>query len=133
MRQRPGSGELERLANDILRAAPLPVDPSARSYEQRMALKALSIAGFDRQHGTADMDEEIELLAALYGEEALKRAGHDDEVRIRALNMVLVDQIRTGIWDETPPVLIDLLVKQVRTRLARVNPKYLAAREGEQS
>ncbi len=128
MRQRPDTEELARMAGDILRAAPLPDDPNARSYEQRMALKALSIVEFDREHGTTDMAEEIELFAALFGEEIVKRGGQDDRLRIAALNMVLVNQIRAGVWDEATVALKAVLMQQVRARVARVNPKYLKAR-----
>jgi hypothetical protein len=128
MRQRPDAAELERLAGDILCAAPLPDDPTARSYEQRLAAKALAIAEYDRERGDADITEEIKRFAALYGEEVVKRGGHDDKVRIAALNLVLVDQIRAGIWDEATAALNALLMHQVRARLARANPKYLKAR-----
>jgi hypothetical protein len=131
MRQRPGPDELARLAAAILGGEPVPDDPKDRSYAQRMALKALSIAVYDREHGTADIAEEIELFAALYGEEVVKGGGQDDTVRINALNMVLVDQIRAGVWDEATAALKALLMAQIRARLARANPKYLKARMPE--
>ena len=131
MRQRPGPEELERLAAVMLGGKPLPEDRKARSYEQRLAAKALSIAAYDRQHGTADVAEEIELFAALYGEKVVKSGGQDDMVRINALNLVLADQIRAGAWDEATAALKALLMAQIRARLARTNPKYLAARMPE--
>jgi hypothetical protein len=131
MRQRLNAPGLERLAEGILREHPLPDDPKDRSYEQRMALKALSIAAYDRDHGATDMAEEIDLFTALYGEEITKRGGYDDKVRIGALNGVLAIDIRVGRWDEAPPALIALLMAQVRARLARSNPKYLKATLGE--
>lgn len=131
MRQRPDAAGLERLADAILRDAPLPDDPKARSYEQRMALKALSIAAYDRDHGAADIAEEIDLFTALYGEELMKRGGHDDKGWIATLNCVLATQIRVGELDEAPPALIALLMAQVRARLARSNPRYLKATLGE--
>jgi hypothetical protein len=127
MRQRPDAGELERLAEAILRDNPLPEDPKDRRYDQRMALKALSIAAHDREYGAADLVEEIDLFTALYGEEVTKASSHDDKALIGALNLVLVDQIRAGIWDEEPNALVVLLMAQVRARLARSNPKYLKA------
>ena len=84
MRQRPDALELERLADAILRGNPLPEDPKARNYEQRMALKARRIADYDREHGAADLAEELNAFAALYGEEAMQAAGSDDEMRIEA-------------------------------------------------
>jgi hypothetical protein len=131
MRQRLNAPGLERLAEAILREHPLPDDPKARSYEQRMALKALSIAAYDRELGAAGMAEEIELFTALYGEEVTKRGGWDDKVRIAALNGVLAIDIRVGAWDEAPPALIALLMAQVRARLAQSNPRYLKATLGE--
>lgn len=128
MRQRPGPEELARLAAAMLRDVPLPGDPKACSYEQRLAAKALSIAAYDREHGAADLAEEIALFAALYGEEIVIRVHPDDSVRIAALNLGLVDQIRAGVWDEPTTALKDLLMMQVRARLARTNPKYLKAR-----
>ena len=128
MRQRPGPDELERLAAAILGDAPLPDDPKARSYEQRLAAKALSVAAYDREHGTADVTEEIELFTALYGEEVMKRRSRNDTAPVEVLNMVLVDQIRAGVWDEPTAALQTLLMRQVHARLARTNPKYLAAR-----
>jgi hypothetical protein len=128
MRQRLNAPGLARLASDILRAAPLPDDPNARTYEQRMAVKVLSIIEYDREHGTVDRTEEIELFAALFGEEIVKRGGSNDKLRIAALNMVLVDQIRVGVWDEATAAFKALLKAQVHARLARVNPKYLKAR-----
>ena len=97
MRQRPDAAELGRLAGNILRAAPLPDDPGARSYEQRMALKARSIAAYDREQGASDMAEEIDLFTALYGQEVTKGGGDDDKVRIAALNLVLATDIRVGM------------------------------------
>jgi len=127
MRHRPDAAELERLAGVILRDNPLPDNPKARSYEQRMALKAQSIAAYDREHEAADLAEEIDLFAALYGEEIMKADGYDDEARIAAQNLVLATDIRVGLWDEAPPALTALLMHQVRARLARSNPKYLKA------
>ena len=131
MRQRPDTAELERLAEAILRDAPLPDDEQDRSYEQRMALKALSIADYDREYGAAGMEEELALFTALYGEEIVKVGVDDDKVRIAALNLLLVIDIRAGVWDEAPPALIALLMGQVRARLARTNPRYLKATLGE--
>jgi hypothetical protein len=118
MRQRPDAAELERLAEAILREHPLPDDPKARSYDQRMALKALSIAAYDRERGAGDMVSEIDLFATLHGADAV------DAVR-------LADEIRGGNWDEAPPALIALFMAQVSARLARSNPKYLKATLGE--
>lgn len=131
MRQRPDAAELERLAEAILREHPLPDDPKARSYDQRMALKALSIAAYDREHGAGDMVSEIDLLATLHGADAVDAVGENDVARIEALNRRLADEIRGGNWDEAPPALIALLMVQVRARLARGNPKYLKATLGE--
>ena len=125
MRQRPDAAELDRLADAILRDNPLPDDPKARGYEQRMALKARSIADYDRERGTADMDEEIELFATLHGEDAAGEAGEDGGVWIETLNRRLAAEIRAGDWDDAPPALAALLMQQVRARLARVNPRYL--------
>jgi hypothetical protein len=131
MRQRPGAAELERLAEAITRDNPLPQDPKSRSYDQRMALKALSIAAYDREHGIADLIEEINLFTALHGEEITEAAGSDDEARTAALNRRLAGEIRAGMYDEPPPSLIALLMAQVRARLARSNLKYLKATLGE--
>jgi len=131
MRQRPDASELERLAEAILRDNPLPEDPKARSYGQRMALKALSIAAHDREHGAADLVEEIDLFTALYGEEVTKASGHDGKARIAALNLVLASDIRAGKWDMESSTLKVLLMRQVRARLARSNPKYMKATLGE--
>jgi len=131
MRQRPDAAELERLAEAILRDSPLPQDPKSRSYDQRMAVKALSIAAHDREHDTADLIEEIDLFAALYDEEITEAAGVDDNQRIAALNRRLAGEIRTGMYDQPPPSLIALLMAQVRARLARSNPKYLKATLGD--
>lgn len=131
MRQRPGAQELERLAAGILGDAPLPDEPKGRSYEQRMAAKALAIAGYDRTHGGADRDEELRLFGELWGEATVEGAGDDDDGRIAALNRRLAREIRAGLWDAAPPALVILLTAQVRARLARTNPKYLRARMPE--
>jgi hypothetical protein len=123
MRQRPDTAELERLAEAILRDTPLPDDRQDRTYEQRMALKAQSIAAHDRENGVADMEEEIALFAVLYGEDA--------EARVETLNRRLATEIRAGVWDEAPPALNALLMQQVRARLVRTNPRYLKATLGE--
>ena len=128
MRQRPGPDELERLAAAILGDNPLPEDPKARSYEQRLAAKALSIAAYDREHGTADLAEELRLFAALWDDETVAAAADDDESRVAVLNRRLATEIRAGDWDSAPPALETLLTTQVRARLARTNPKYLKAR-----
>ncbi len=129
MKQRPDTAGLLRLAAAVLGKFPLPDDKQDYSYEQRMALKALSIAASGREHGAADMAEEIELFIALYGKEAVKPVGDDDAARVAALNMVLATDIRVGMWDEAPPALWNLLMALTRARLRRVNPKYLKARE----
>ncbi len=131
MRQRPDTAELERLAEAILRDAPLPDDPKARSYEQRMALKALSIAAYDWDHGAAGMVSEIDLFTTLYGADAVEEAEGNAGARIEALNRRLAAEVRAGKWDEAPPVLIALLMQQVRARLVRTNPRYLKATLGE--
>lgn len=131
MRQRPDAAELERLAEAILRDNPLPDDPKARSLEQRMALKAQSIAAYDRGDGASDMNNELELFAALHGEDAVGDAGGNDEARVEALNRRLATEIRAGQWDAAPPAFAALLMGQVRARLARANPRYLKATLGE--
>ena len=123
MRQRPGMAELERLAEAILRDAPLPEDRKSLSYDQRMALKAQFIAAYDRDHGAADMEEEIKLFTALYPEDA--------EGSVEILNRRLATEIRAGKWDESPSALITLLMQQVRARLVRTNPRYLKSTLGE--
>jgi len=128
MRQRPGADELERLAAMTLDNKPLPEDPKARSYEQRLAAKALSIAAYDREHGTADRAEELRLFEALWGAEEIAAAAGDDEGRIAALNRRLAAEIRAGKWDDAPTALTALLMAQQCARLARTNPKYLKAR-----
>lgn len=131
MRQRPDRAELERLAEAILRDHPLADDAATRSYQQRIALKALSIAAYDREHGATGTAEEIELFTALYGEDIVKMGGGDDKARIAALNLDLAGNIRVGTWDGAPPALTELLMTQVRARLARSNPKYLKAALGD--
>jgi len=128
MRQRPGPEELERLAAAMLGDAPLPSDRDARSYEQRLAAKALSIAAYDRDHGAADMAEELRLFEALWGASAVAASAGDDEDRVATLNRRLAAEIRAGAWDSAPPALAALLMAQVRSRLARTNPRYLKAR-----
>ena len=127
MRQRPDAIELERLAAAILREAPLPADTRALSLDQRMALKAQSIAAYDRAHGASDIKEELELFAALGAGDA----DGNDVAQVDALNRRLAAEIRAGHWDRPPPALIALLMGQVRARLARSNPKYLKATLGE--
>lgn len=128
MRQRPDAAELERLADAILRGDPLPDDPKARSYEQRLAAKARTIAGHDRAHAAADRAGELRLFADLWDAAVVDAAGTDDESRIAALNRRLAAEIRAGGWDDAPDALLELLMWQVRARLARTNPKYLKAR-----
>jgi len=128
MRQRPGPDDLEQLAAAILGDDPLPRDAKAHSYEQRLAAKALAVAGYDRAHGAADQAEELRLFTALWDDAAVDTAGRDDESRIAALNRRLAAEIRAGDWDAAPDALRELLAGQVRARLARTNPKYLKAR-----
>jgi len=128
MRQRPGPDELERLAAAILGDEPLPPDLKARSYEQRLAAKALSIAAYDRESGAADRARELRGFETLFDAEVDKQPSVDDEDRIAALNRRLAAEIRAGKWDREPAALRELLTLQVRARLARTNPKYLEAR-----
>jgi hypothetical protein len=128
MRQRPDARELLRLADAMLGGAPMPADPKARSYEQRLAAKARTIADYDAAHGEADMAEEIAGLSALYDAATVQEAGPDDETRIATLNRRLADAIRAGAWDEAPEALRNLLHAQVRARIRRTNPKYLKMR-----
>lgn len=127
MRQRPDPEELERLADEILGAAPLPEDSKALTYEQRMALKARSVAKRAREQDEADISAELDALSALYGADAALAADSGDDARIMRLNRRLAREIRSGQWDEAPSALTSLLMLQVRARLARSNPKYLAA------
>ncbi|MDH3231091.1 MAG: DUF6285 domain-containing protein [Alphaproteobacteria bacterium] len=131
MRQRPGPDELERLAAAILGDDPLQDDPKDRSYAQRLAAKALAIAGHDRLHGAADRTVELRLFAAVWDAAVVNAAGADDENRIAALNRRLAAEIRAGDWDAAPGALRELLTAQVRARLARTNPKYLKSRMPE--
>lgn len=128
MRQRPDAHELERLAASILGDEPLPNNPKDRSYEQRLAAKALAVARYDRNRGAADRSEELRLFARLLGAAEVEAAGADDEHRIVVLNRRLATTIRAGDWDNAPPALVALLMGQVRARLARTNPRYLKAR-----
>lgn len=130
MRQRPDAAELEALADEILRDAPLPDDPKERSLEQRMAMKARAIADYDREQGAADMERELSLFAALYGADDVAHAGDDDEGRVASLNRRLASEIRSGAWDRSPERIRSLLMEQVRARLARTNPKFLKAKLG---
>jgi hypothetical protein len=132
MRQRPDRNELERLAAALLGGAPLPEDRKARSYEQRLAAKALAVAAYDRDHGAADLAEELRQFASLWDAATVEAAGADDDSRIAALNRRLAGEIRAGKWDAAPAALQALLTAQVRARLARTNPKYLKARLGEE-
>jgi hypothetical protein len=127
MRQQPGPDELARLAAAILGDDKLPEDRSARSYEQRLAAKALSIAAYDREHAAVDRGEELRL----FGADTVAAAASDDETRIAALNRRLATEIRAGDWDEPTDALKTLLMAQTRARLARTNPKYLKARLSE--
>ncbi len=128
MRQCPGPDELERLAAAILGNDPLPDDPKARSYEQRLAAKALSIAAYDREYAAADRARELRQFAELWDAVIVEAAGADDEARIAGLNRRLAVEIRRGDWDRAPRPLLDLLQMQVGARLARSNQKYLKAR-----
>lgn len=132
MRQRPDAVELERLADRVLREAPLPEDPKARSYEQRMALKALSVARRGRERAKAEIAAELDAFARLYGGAVVRQAGDSDETRVAALNRRLAAEIRNGDWDAAPDALKALLMTQVRARLRRSNPRYLEAALGEQ-
>jgi hypothetical protein len=123
MRQRPDAVEFDRLADRILGDAPLPEDRKALSYDQRMALKARSIAEFDRARGNTDTEEELALFAILYGE--------DQDRSVEELNRRLAGEIRAGKWDDAPAALQALLIQQVSARLERSNPKYLKAMLGE--
>ncbi|MBE9553741.1 MAG: hypothetical protein IMF05_09800, partial [Proteobacteria bacterium] len=129
--QRPDTAELERLAEAVLREHPLPDDRQDRSYEQRMALKARSIADYDRKHGAAGVVEELALFTTLYGPDAVEEVEGNDEARIEALNRRLAAEIRACKWDEASPTLIALLMQQVRARLIRTNPRYLKTTLGE--
>ncbi len=128
MRQRPDAGALERLAGEIVRDKPLPENPRARSYEQRMAAKALSIARYDRARGESDMVEELRLFEELYGVGDAVAASDTDHLGAR--NRRLAVEVRKGRWDDAPGTLWALLMAQTRARLRRVNPKYLKSRNG---
>ncbi len=129
MKQRMGAANLIGMAKDILQENPLPDDSKNYNYQQRMALKALSIAVWDREQGAADRAEEFDLFGKLYPKEIVESRSADDNVHIGALNLVLATDIRVGMWDQAPPALWNLLMAQTRARLRRVNPKYLNARE----
>lgn len=123
MRQRPDAAEFDRLADGILGAAPLPEDRKALTYDQRMALKARSIAKFDRKRGDTDLNEELALFAILYDGDA--------GASVEEMNRRLADEIRAGKWDDAPGALKALLMQQVCARLERSNPKYLKSVLGE--
>ena len=100
MRQRPGPEELERLAASVLEDHPLPEDPRARSYEQRLAAKALSVAEHDREHAGADRAEELRLFAALWGADMVDEA--------------LVYQITRSLWHHGTATLLQAGHPQAR-------------------
>ncbi len=118
MKQRPDADELLELARRALRG-----DESAgTSYAARMAANARAIAQRGIATGEADASAERALFEKLYGAKGVADAGLAD------LNRRLAAEIRGGEWDAAPDALRALLKAQVRARIARVNPKYLAAR-----
>lgn len=98
--------------------------PGDRKYRLLMVANVFAIALRDLAGSDAPDETELGLFEKLYGVDAVRAAGGDAGERLAALNRRLAAEIRDGRWDESSRPLMDLLLHQVRTRIARSNPKY---------
>lgn len=126
MKQRPDTAGLLEAARRELLETLVPQLSGGEKYAALMVASALATALRDLEAGDDGDREELALFRALYGGEAIAAAGSDQAAALQALNRRLAAELRVGKWDAMPEALQMLLFGQVRLRLARSNPKYLA-------
>ncbi len=119
---RPGADSLLETAMEVLRETFLPDAQGERRLDLLMVLSVLGLV----QRSLADSSDSLAArrsarFAALLGTQGDMAA--------------LAHDIRSGAWDgpEAAKRLHDLLSEDLRDRLARSNPKYLAVLEQEES
>lgn len=115
---RPDAAALLATARALLKDEVLPAVPDERRLDMLMVLSAMGLA----ERALSDSRDSLSLrqearLVALGGEQADAAT--------------LAREIRAGAWDEPArgESLYRALVEDTRERLARANPKYLAAVE----
>ena len=126
MRQRPDTAGLLEAARRELLETLVPQLSGGTKYAALMVASALATALRELEGGGEGDSEELALFRALYGDETVAAAGSDPAAALQALNRRLAAELRAGEWDVMPEALRSLLFRQVRQRLARSNPKYLA-------
>ncbi len=112
---KPDAAALLALARDTLKEQILPSLPGERTLDVLMVMRALEIAA----RALAESDDALDRRERSRLE-TLPGSGGDPAV--------LATAIRAGDWDgvENGRTLHAMLTVDVRDRLARVNPKYLA-------
>lgn len=118
----PDLPSLLETARRVLKEEILPTAPPTCTLDLLMIVKVMEIAGrvFD------DVDDHLD---ARQRERLGRLLGEDGDAA------ALVTQIRAGRWDAPDAMmrLHALLTEDARDRLARADPKYLAAVEAEES
>lgn len=126
MRNRPDAAGLVRIARETLLEELLDAVPEDRRRSLRMVTNALAIAAREVEAGEMDLVTELRLLADLYGEEVVHKAGANLHERIAGMNKRFARDIRDGLFDGAcAPGVHALLMDQVRARLRVSNPGYL--------
>lgn len=124
MSRRPDTATLLQAGRRAVLDLIEPDMPGDRKYRMLMVANAFAIALRDLAGSDAPDDAELDLFELLYGAGTVTAAGADAAARLVALNRRLAGEIRDGQWDELSQPLMDLLLHQVRARIARSNPKY---------
>lgn len=124
MSRRPDTATLLQAGRRAVLDLIEPGMPGDRKYRMLMVANAFAIALRDLAGGDAPDETELELFELLYGAGRVTAAGKDSATRLVVLNRRLAGEIRDGQWDELSQPLMELLLHQVRTRIARSNPKY---------
>ena len=125
MAEQPDAAALLKIARQTLLEKLLPELPASSKYDALMVANAVAIATREIGTGEAGRRAELELLTALYPDEATKT--ETVVKRLQALNDRLAKEIRQGRCNaERASEIHAVLLAQARRRLAVSNPKYLA-------
>ncbi|MDX1432692.1 MAG: DUF6285 domain-containing protein [Gammaproteobacteria bacterium] len=128
MHNPPDAASLLEIARSTLLEEILDALPAERRVLARMTASAMAIAAREAANAESDLARELRLLAGLYGEETVERAGASAHERAQEINRRFARDIRNGVLDGAcAPGVRALLFEQVRSRLRISNPKYLEA------
>ena len=127
MSDKPSPAGLLALARDALLGELLDALPEERRYAARLTANAIAIAAREAEADGADAQLELSMLAELYGDDVVERAGEQPDAQLAVVNRRFAADIRAGVFEGACARGVRALLKmQVCARLRISNPKYLA-------